>query len=147
MAMMMPGNDKCMLSMTTRMMTQCITMHCKWHRDWAGTSATNKATPAQKATWLPPMPREARLSGKVSLTQKKILTRQHRGKQGKFSKDCKISMMTRLPRGGSCQDGNFAKDGDVDQEGKSAKKGNVAAVGKYTKDSNVVKKPTDNAAY
>jgi hypothetical protein len=30
----------------------------------------------------------------------------------KFAKDCKISMTARLPGGQTCQDGNFAKDGD-----------------------------------
>ncbi len=50
-----------------------------------------------------------------------------------------------LPRGQTCQDGNFAKDGDFTQEGKSAKKGNIAAVGKFAKDNNVMKKATDDA--
>ncbi len=65
----------------------------------------------------------------------------------KVCRDCKISKTTRLPRGRTCQDGNFAKNGDFPQEGKSAKKGNVAAVGKFSKDSNVMKKATDNATY
>jgi hypothetical protein len=56
-------------------------------------------------------------------------------------------MTARLPRGRTCQDGNFAEDGDFAQEGKSAKKGNVAAVGKFVKDSNVMKNATDNAMY
>jgi hypothetical protein len=41
-------SDKGTLSRTTRMMTQRITMHCKRHCDWAGASATNKATPAKR---------------------------------------------------------------------------------------------------
>ncbi len=99
------------------MMTQCITMHCKRHRDWAGASTTNKAMPAQKAMRLPPLSREAGLSGKVTLPQKRTITRQHCGGRGRFAKDCKISMMARLPGGQTCQDGNFAKDGDFTQEG------------------------------
>jgi hypothetical protein len=54
-------------------------------------------------------------------------------------------MTAMLPRGQTCQDGNFAKDGDFTQEGKSAKKGNIAAVGKFAKDNNVMKKATDDA--
>ncbi len=50
-------------------------------------------------------------------------------------------MTARLPRGQTCQDGNFTKNGDFTQEGESAKKGNVAAVGKFAKDSNVMKRP------
>ncbi len=99
------------------MMTQHITMHCKWHYDWAGASATNKATPVQKATWLPPLSREARLSEKVTLPQKRTITRQHHGGRGKFAEDCKISMTARLPGEQTCQDGNFSKDGDFAQEG------------------------------
>jgi hypothetical protein len=65
----------------------------------------------------------------------------------KICRDCKISKMARLPRGQTCQDGNFAKNGEFAQEGKSAKKGNVAAVGKFAKGSNVMKKATDDATY
>jgi hypothetical protein len=65
----------------------------------------------------------------------------------KVCQDCKISKAARLPRGQTCQDGNFVKNGDFAQEGKSAEKGNVAAVGKFAKDSNVTKKATDNATY
>jgi hypothetical protein len=136
-----------MLSTTTRMMTQRITMHCKQHHDWAGSSATNKAMPAQKAMWLPPLPREAMLLGKATSPQKRTMARQHHGKQGKFAEDCKIFMTERLPRGQTCQDGNFAKDGDFAQEGKSAKKGNIAAVDEFAKDSNVMKKATEDATY
>ncbi len=57
-----------------------------------------------------------------------------------ISPNCKISKMARLPRGQTCQDGNFAKNGDFAQEGESAEKGNVAAVGEFAKDSNVMKK-------
>jgi hypothetical protein len=65
----------------------------------------------------------------------------------KFCQDCKISKRARLPRGQTCQDGNFAKNGDFAQEGESAEKGNGAAVGKFAKDSNVMKKATDNVMY
>jgi hypothetical protein len=58
----------------------------------------------------------------------------------KICQDCKISKMARLPRGQTCQDGNFAENGDFAQEGTSVKKGNVAAVGEFAKDSNVMKK-------
>jgi hypothetical protein len=133
--------------MTTRMITQRITMYHKWHRDWAGASATNKATPAQKATQLPPLPRESRLSEKAASPQKRTMARQHCGGQEKFAKDCRISTTERLPRGRTCQDGNFAKNGDFAQEGESAKKGNVTAVGKFAKDSNVMKQATNNATY
>jgi hypothetical protein len=75
------------------------------------------------------------------------MTRQHRGGQGKFAEDCKISTTAMLPRGQTCQDGNFAKNGDFAQEGKSTKKGNVVAVEKFAKDSNVMKQATDNAMY
>jgi hypothetical protein len=65
----------------------------------------------------------------------------------KICRDCKISKTARLPRGRTCQDGNFAENGDFAQDGKSAEKGNVPAVGKFAKDSNVMKKATEDATY
>ncbi len=34
-----------------QLMMQCITMHCKWCHDWAGTIATQGPTPALQRQW------------------------------------------------------------------------------------------------
>jgi hypothetical protein len=34
-----------------QLMMQCITMHCKWCRNWAGTIATKGPTPVLQKQW------------------------------------------------------------------------------------------------
>ncbi len=87
------------------------------------------------------------MSGKATLPQKKDYDKTALWWTRKFCQDCKISKTARLPRGQTCQDGNFAENSDFAQEGELAKKGNVAAVGEFAKDSNVMKKATDDVTY